>query len=50
MQGTILLIVIMVVLFGAAYLAPDAAGIFVLCGLGVGFLAVLSAMSLVGKK
>ena len=50
MQGTILLIIIMVVLLGAAYLAPGAAPIFVLFALGVGFLAVLSALSLVGKK
>jgi len=45
MQSVTALIIIMVVLFGAAAVLPAFAGLLVLCGLGVGFFAALVALA-----
>jgi hypothetical protein len=50
MQGALILVAIMVILFVAAAFLPAFAGLLVLCGLGVGVFAGLAALSLLGKK
>ena len=45
MNGLTALIVIMVLLFVAAYFLPVFAGLFVIAGLGVGFFAFLLALA-----
>jgi hypothetical protein len=50
MQGAIILLVLMVLLFAAAAVLKAFAGLLVIAGLGVGFFAFLAALNLVGRK
>jgi hypothetical protein len=50
MQGALILVAIMVILFGAAAVLPAFSGLLVIFALGAGFLAALAGLSLLGKK
>jgi uncharacterized membrane protein len=50
MQGAIILVVLTVILFGAAAALPAYSGLFVLAGLGCAVFAGLAGLSLLGKK
>lgn len=50
MQGALILVAIMVILFVAAAFLPAFSGLLVLCALGTGCLAALAGLSLLGKK
>ena len=50
MQGALILVVITVILFGAAVALPAFAGLFVIAGLCSACVAGLAALSLLGKK
>lgn len=50
MQGTLILVAIMAILFAGAYFIPSFAGLFILAGLAVGCVAILAALSLLGRN
>jgi hypothetical protein len=50
MQGALILVAIMAILFIAAACLPAYSGLLVIAGLGAGFVAGLAGLSLLGKK